>query len=523
MAANVPGAGLLTECPPPFITDFTNQLDGGGSCVNIAADLRCCLPCPKVDFFYPAGQQDKLMTMYQVFFAISFLCAVFICITYVVLPGRRRYQGFLILMNNIGLALYTGSSLVALPDAKAVQCAADGITGATYENTRCAVQGMVFTAGVQLCLFAAVAVVVNLHMNVVWRSTIMERHQYVVYTAVLAVAAVLTALTAHYRAIEAMPGFLCTIAIDHADNIFFYPQMVGVFGMLLLHVATGIWMVVVSRRTRRESKRWALQQLRMQWRPAAFTMMTQVTWFSFWLCYKLNHIKIEGMSAATPWVKEWFKCVITAGTLGGLKGTGPTEICEPIAQDHVPNMFLVAVGLSIGILVGVFNSLVLISPQIIGEWKEFLGLQPPKDNTNGNSFPSRSRMMKSDTGSVLSEWNHGTSKSIRNSAFSLANEIAPAALPAGRQQYNDDSDSHLTTMDPWLSPAPLPLRPPGQPPSTPTPPLLLQPIISSTSPLPGDPWPPAPRSANSGTSNTDLQYPLPARTRSISFSRPEGW
>ncbi|KAI8820434.1 uncharacterized protein EV422DRAFT_70110 [Fimicolochytrium jonesii] len=378
-------ASLLTGCPEPFVQAAPGTFLNTTTCVNISPTLRCCVPCPVANSFYPTGYLDRLMVLYQVIFFISFVCGLFLMITHIILPNRRRYQGILILLNNFGLTLYTGSSLAAFPNVKRnVQCAPDGIAAANWDNnSACAVQGLLFVGGVHLCLFAAFAIVVNLHFSVVWQSRHMERFRYAVYAFVIGGPATLTGLVASGRHIEAQPGFLCSVSTDKANELFFFVQAALVVTMLVLHIITAIWMYIVTKRAHSsQSQKMLSEQIKMQWRPALFTFVAQVAWFAFYLVYTKTYNSVKELLASDPtkssWAADWFTCIVKFSLIppSNASSTNAQDFCAPLAEPHLPNMNLVAFGLCIGLFVGLWNVIILISPQVIKEWKVALGLEP---------------------------------------------------------------------------------------------------------------------------------------------------
>ncbi|TPX71050.1 hypothetical protein SpCBS45565_g01194 [Spizellomyces sp. 'palustris'] len=472
------------------------------------------------------------MTMYQIFFAVSFACALFICTTYILLPGRRRYQGFLILINNIGLALYTGSSLIALPNPKkTVQCAADGLTEANWDNnTKCAVQGAMFVLGTHMCLWAALAIMINLHMNVVWRSKLLERYSIFVYSAIILISVALTVIPAVQRDIEAQPGFLCAVSADVVNQIFFYPQSVAVGGILLLHIATGSWMFAVSRRVsdgKKNWKKWVRKQIRMQWRPAAFTALSQAAWFAFFVVYRTNYDKIKNhVTSETPWIRAWVFCILQVNST-----EGPAK-CQSIAAPYIPGLAGAAFGVSIGILIGVFNSLVLISPQIMREWREYLGFARPISRATSLSSGTDFEMSVSD----------GKDGGKSGSGYPVTRQPSQSGPTeeTGRhpQRTSSEASFNLSTTVESRSPSP---------PATPT---STTPIISSKRTRPGVEFadthlnlpssrpvlrldPIAPRPGAPSIRTDKLQYPaavdIDTRVSGDStgpggrYTKPDGW
>jgi hypothetical protein len=78
-----------------------------------------------------------------------------VTLTHIFLPSRRKNQGFFIVWNNLGVAIYSTAVFFIFPDANRVQCA-DAVTDATFSNNNtCLIQGSLFIFGCTLAMVFA--------------------------------------------------------------------------------------------------------------------------------------------------------------------------------------------------------------------------------------------------------------------------------------------------------------------------------------------------------------------------------
>ena len=138
---SLPNGYILPECPAPFLKDplataGTNNSVSPDSCSN-----GCCIPCPVQDYLYPVGWVAKGFIATDVIRTISAVCALFLVISYAILPDKRTHPSLLIFEFSIALFLYSADVVFALGNPKRIQCSTDIVASTQDNNVLCAAQG----------------------------------------------------------------------------------------------------------------------------------------------------------------------------------------------------------------------------------------------------------------------------------------------------------------------------------------------------------------------------------------------
>jgi hypothetical protein len=72
---------------------------------------------------------------------ISAVCALFLVISYAILPDKRTHPSLLIFEFSIALFLYSADVVFALGNPKRIQCSTDIVASTQDNNVLCAAQG----------------------------------------------------------------------------------------------------------------------------------------------------------------------------------------------------------------------------------------------------------------------------------------------------------------------------------------------------------------------------------------------
>ncbi|CAG8737288.1 21236_t:CDS:2, partial [Racocetra persica] len=132
----------LNVCPAPLIPspifNYTGKTCFGG----------CCLPCPYVNNFYPAGQIDAIYTVLSVIRVISFVGIAIIVLSYLVLPNKREHPAMIVLIFNTCLLAFLGITFFYIGNHKSIQCADDFTQATMKNNLLCGVQAFTFVPAI---------------------------------------------------------------------------------------------------------------------------------------------------------------------------------------------------------------------------------------------------------------------------------------------------------------------------------------------------------------------------------------
>ncbi|KAJ3108863.1 hypothetical protein HDU97_010135 [Phlyctochytrium planicorne] len=302
---------------------------------------------------------------------------------------RRRFQGSLIVANNIGVFLLTGSTFLTIPDVKDAICASP-VEDATFANNkRCLAQGSLFMFGSCVAVIYAFNIILNLHLNLVWRNRVLEDYAILLHIVSCIAAFAMTFPISWSLNGDVLPTFYCVVKAEKALAWYFAPQSVFVSISVILSIITSGYIYSVSRGTVDDTKKWVKQQIRIQWRSILLTLVFIFTWMQFFLIYEIALPKFLGVDSKTPWVVEWVTCVIKNAPNG-------QNACLSVSGPNVLDLKIISPCLVIGGMVGFWNVLIFITqPSFFKEWREFVTGTPMDTSTDGGSTHNKSQTTSS--------------------------------------------------------------------------------------------------------------------------------
>ncbi|KAJ3229286.1 hypothetical protein HDU78_009152 [Chytriomyces hyalinus] len=193
----------------------------------------CCVPCPLIHQFYEEEANDAVSTIILIISIISFVLASFILLSFIVFPAKRAFPHSLIVVFTLSAFGLHATQLASLVDPTRVTCI-DRITEASQKNSSaCAVEGflLIFFA-ISLTTWISVFML-NLHMALVWKSDLIQRHIYAISAVAVLVCLVPPVALSAANAIASI-GITCMFDADHAVTHYFIPVgLVGIPGSLL--------------------------------------------------------------------------------------------------------------------------------------------------------------------------------------------------------------------------------------------------------------------------------------------------
>ncbi|KAJ3330506.1 hypothetical protein HDU76_005508 [Blyttiomyces sp. JEL0837] len=197
-----PIASLLQACPPPLVPNPSFNPNSTTALTSSSANCMgpCCIPCPRAAAFY---KQHHLATLYTTnivpCLGVSSFCAFLILLTHVLLKGRRKGPSanwVYIAAIQVGVICFTLPVVVlelasqgkdgGFPGGKEVQCNDDLTEATAAGNKMCLVQGALFTFGVTFAVSIAAAMIVNLHLLIVWRIKLLGSRPFAVVAVLFA-------------------------------------------------------------------------------------------------------------------------------------------------------------------------------------------------------------------------------------------------------------------------------------------------------------------------------------------------
>ncbi|KAI9145502.1 hypothetical protein BKA69DRAFT_436095 [Paraphysoderma sedebokerense] len=361
-----------TPCPEPLIEMPDVEGKNLVTCVG-----RCCLRCPLVSQLYPTNRLDNLNRVTVFVRIVSAALAAFVSISYIVLPGKRNHPAIIILFFSLALTLWMACIGFSFPDPRQVQCA-DQITQATMDNSNlCQIQGTFLMLFSHLVCFWCALLILNLHLNAVWKSNFIERHFHIAHLLCWAAPLGFTLASYFTKEIQYEFGATCLISQDGANKFFFYPLSVIIFPAFTIHTWTffHIFRVTyfaddissdsnqsISTVSSANRRRNATKAFMIQWRPLLLAFVFMTTFIFFWLFYFIELKKLANLKTSTV-VRDWLKCI--------LDGRGQNACADLIASElpSFPLMVLTDIlialaGFWLFVIFGARKSLLV-------EWKDF--------------------------------------------------------------------------------------------------------------------------------------------------------
>ncbi|KAI8812692.1 hypothetical protein BJ742DRAFT_549640 [Cladochytrium replicatum] len=218
-------------------------------------NLGCCLPCQSAEYFYPFQYFSSLRIASVVMRAASFVLAIFVTVTYAVVPDNRTHPKVIVLYLSVAVTAYQFFTLVPVIFGNRVLCK-DEITRATQStNWVCGTSGALTMYSAMISLTWVTAFIVNFHMQTVWNSSAMGKYYPFIHLACWGIPLPIVAFTLYKKAIMYQNlGYQCFVAVDRINAYFFLPMAVLFVPDLLLQLWTTAWLISQKRRERRAER-----------------------------------------------------------------------------------------------------------------------------------------------------------------------------------------------------------------------------------------------------------------------------
>ncbi|KAJ3090164.1 hypothetical protein HK102_004508 [Quaeritorhiza haematococci] len=253
-------------------------------------------------------------------------------------------------MVTVSGSVFFSANLLDYPDPTHTLCA-DHVTEATqHNNLRCAVSGFIRHLGYNMLLTYIPALVLQLHLNIVWQRVSMERHYRLVNALLLGSCVGLTIVPAALGLIQASMSMFCGVPAPQSGYWLVYWRTPLIFGSAVLHLSTTAYMIWGSYRSKRRYE-WVKAQIRTQWRlmTIALVFITNVIVFLVWY-YSIDAASAS-LSTDAPFVKKWLECLFQNDPNG-------QDVCAHIVMEHWPAEVLSRVAFTMLYLTGIWVVLI---------------------------------------------------------------------------------------------------------------------------------------------------------------------
>ncbi|KAK3830166.1 MAG: hypothetical protein JOS17DRAFT_791396 [Linnemannia elongata] len=372
------------RCPAIMIPDpDPGIVIHGRACVG-----GCCVRCPAINSFYEPHKVDNILKAAYFIRQASLGFAIFMAISYLVLPGKRSQPHISVLFLTVSLSLWYAAFDVMPGYSNACANDVDPSTGSN--NKLCGVQGVLIIYLTQTSALWCSLLIYKLHLLAVWRSNWIDAH-YAYFTAFCWVFPLAFAIPVAVKNLAEYPGigFSCLVGTENLNTYLFYPVAVYMYPAMICHVVTvgkmirlavmsskidtGLSQLSTDARMKVTTTMQAKRLLRGQWRPALMvgTVMTCLT--VFWLFYFVDTHSFAKTNETTPWLKTWMGCIFMQAKLGK-SGDEMQTICADAARPNLPSIHWFAAAEVLLALLGVVVASVFISKaEFWEEWGYLLG------------------------------------------------------------------------------------------------------------------------------------------------------
>lgn len=314
--------------PNPFPGVYTDTCPG-----------ECCVPCPVQDNFYPKNAIRNVSIAIQILSCISFCGSIFVLIAYCSLKDKRQYPQILILFMCTTLTIaFLSTWLSIFAGRNNAHCNGVYPVNPGETNPICTAQGSLVVYGVLGSAGWFFFLVLNIHLNVVWRNQRLEDY-YFIYHLVWILPLIPVIVVNVYKTFSLRTGIWC-----HPDTgpwiqaTLLSPLAVILYPAFLINLVT-LWKIFLVARERNAKIKTILK---IQMRPFLFTFAV----ISILIAYSVYAQAIQGSAIIkiTDWVYEWTVCVQS--------GHGQNE-CSRFSEAHVPKIGAIAFVESILHLMGI--------------------------------------------------------------------------------------------------------------------------------------------------------------------------
>ncbi|KAF9903886.1 hypothetical protein EC991_003223 [Linnemannia zychae] len=418
------GGGPLTpnpamRCPAIMIPD--PNPDPKTPIPNRLCTNGCCVKCPAVNSFYEPNQVENVLRAAYFTRQASLGFAIFMAISYLVLPGKRSQPHISVLFLTVSLSLWYAAFDIMPGYSNACVNDLDQSNGSN--SKLCGAQGVLIIYLTQTSALWCSLLIYKLHLLAVWRSNWIDAH-YGYFTAFCWIFPLAFAIPVAAKNLAEYPGvgFSCLVGTKNLNTYLFYPVAVYMYPAMICHVVTvgkmirlavmsskidtGLSQLSTDARMKVTTTMQAKRLLRGQWRPALMVGAVMTSLTVFWLFYFVDAHSLASLSPSTEWLQAWGKCIFTQA-MAGKSADEMQMFCAQDARQHLPSIHWFAAAEILLALLGVVVAAVFITKaEFWEEWGYLLsnlfhrrrggrgngsrssGSRSPDNNGQGSNSPT---------------------------------------------------------------------------------------------------------------------------------------
>ncbi|KAI8063197.1 hypothetical protein BC940DRAFT_358161 [Gongronella butleri] len=361
----IPTGTIFAECPSPFLRDPLADISASSD--PLSCRFGCCIPCPYQNFFYYRGWFQHAYMATDIVRTISAVCALFIVISFLVLPNKRSRPSLLILNTSVAVFLYSFPAVFSLGDATRIQCANE-IQPSTQDNNKlCAAQGSLLLFGSMATVTWCAALIVNLHLHTVWNLNFFQHRFWLLHLLCWGIPATFMSVCLGLHVVEYVFTNMCLVALDHVFHLFFYPMAIIVCPAFLLHIVTFLYIARVAFREgiRKDelhslsSQRHMMQAVQIQWRALLLAVMGCVTVITYMLR------QMTEVDAMLHVLDEWIACMLDPTTAN-------QDACVAIVAPIMPPLGILMAAEVIVSVIGILIFIIFAKRSLFVEWNDLI-------------------------------------------------------------------------------------------------------------------------------------------------------
>ncbi|KAG0217511.1 hypothetical protein BGX33_010402 [Mortierella sp. NVP41] len=434
-------------CPALLIPDPNpGVVTPGQSCAK-----GCCIRCPAINSFYEPNRVENVLKGAYFTRQASLGFAIFMAISYLVLPGKRSQPHISVLFLTVSLSLWYAAFDIMPGYSNAC---IDDLNQSTGKNSRmCGAQGVLIVYLTQTSALWCSLLIYKLHL-------VTYNAHYGWFTAFCWVFPLAFAIPVAVKNLAEYPGigFSCLVGTKNLNTYLFYPVAAYMYPAMICHVVTvgkmirlavmssridtGLSQLSTDARMKVTTTMQAKRLLRGQWRPALMVGGVMASLTIFWLFYFVDTHSFSQVNAKTPWLGAWFMCLWGQEALH--KSADEMQAyCAVAAQPNLPSIHWFAAAEILMALLGVVVAAVFITKaEFWEEWSYLLSNLVRRGKT-GESRPSSRGSRSNDdhrngSNSPTMVNRHPSSSSNSNTAGEIARKGGPMARGASSGGLHND-------------------------------------------------------------------------------------
>ncbi|KAG1455912.1 hypothetical protein G6F46_009161 [Rhizopus delemar] len=390
----VPANFIAAKCPSPFIKD----LDPFSSSSETLCLAGCCMPCPSQNFvsrrfpslsfsnmtqFYPTGWTRRGFQATTILRAISSVLCLFMAISYLVLPDKRRHPSLLILNFSIALFVFSLVGFFSVGDPTRIQCANSTTPSTQDNNPLCAVQGALLIFGsLATCCWSA-ALILNLHLHTVWRSNFFSDRYDILNAFCWGYPAIIMAVILGLHKVKFEFADLCLVSMDAIFETFFYPMIAVICPAFLVHLATFVYIARMAfqestlSETRHSTQsdpnpagittrthKHVLVAVKIQWRALLLAVLAISAVVFYWIFYFTQINKMKTLVKDNSIKLNWIECMISPD--------GSQDNCTEDIRDYLPPFGVMIAAEAYVSSLGIWLAIVFGRMSLFRDWNDLL-------------------------------------------------------------------------------------------------------------------------------------------------------